>query len=123
LANPVVRDRLAWAGHKRVIAEHTYDRRFRSLLDYVHTNVAPERSRRPWRIDTGQLQPLVHRHRDTKAIRPLRVAIETIARAIVGRQRGARAARRIVFEASWRMAGKRTFSAAGLPGRLFFRES
>jgi spore maturation protein CgeB len=123
LTNPEMRDRLALAGHKRIIAEHTYDRRFRGLLDYVHANVAPERKRRPWRIDAGQLQTLVERHRDTKAIRPIRVGIEMVARALVGRQRGARAARRIVFEASWRIAGKRTFSATGLPGRLFFRES
>lgn len=123
LMNPIIRDRLAWAGHKRIIAEHTYDRRFGSLLDYVHSNVAPERRQRPWRIDAGRLQTLIDRHRNTKTIRPLRLAIEAIARALVGRERDARAARRVVFEASWRMAGKRTFSAAGLPGRLFFRES
>jgi spore maturation protein CgeB len=123
LTNPAMRDRMAWAGHKRVIAEHTYDRRFRGLLDHVCVNVAPERTQRPWRIDAGQLQEFVERHRDTKAIWPLRAAIETLARAFVGRERSARVARRIVFESSWRLAGKRTFGAAGLPGRLFFRES
>jgi spore maturation protein CgeB len=123
LSNPAARDRMAWAGHKRTIAEHTYDRRFRDLLDYIDAHVAPERRQRPWRIDPGQLHGLAELHRATKAIWPLRVAIETLARAFVGRDRSARAARRIVFEASWRLVGKRTFGAAGLPGRLFFRES
>ena len=123
LSNPSARDRMAWAGHKRTISEHTYDRRFRDLLDYVQANVAPERVHRPWQIDAGQLQQLADRHRNTKKIWPLRAAIETLARPFAGRERSARAARRIVFEASWRLAGKRTFGAAGLPGRLFFRES
>jgi len=34
-----------------------------------------------------------------------------------------RAARRLLFEISWRLGGRRTYSAAGLPGRLFYRES
>ena len=114
---------MAWAGHKRTIAEHTYDRRFRDLLDHIDAHVAPERRQRPWRIDPAQLHGLAELHRATKAIWPLRMAIETLARAFVGRERSARAARRIVFEASWRLLGKRTFGAAGLPGRLFFRES
>jgi spore maturation protein CgeB len=40
-----------------------------------------------------------------------------------GRARGPRAARRLVFEASWRVAGRRTYSAAGIPGRFFYRSS
>jgi spore maturation protein CgeB len=123
LSNPAARDRMASAGHARVIAEHTYDRRFRALLDYVQVQAAPDRRQRPWRIDRCQLQRLVELHRKTRNIRPVRVAAHAMARAFLGRERGARSARRIVFEASWRLAGKRTFGAAGLPGRLFFPES
>ena len=40
-----------------------------------------------------------------------------------GRERGARAARRMLFELSWRLAGDHTYCAAGWPGRLFYHES
>ncbi len=123
LSNPTSRDRMATAGHRRVVAEHTYDRRFRNLLDHVQAHVAPERRQRPWQIDPGQLQRLVVLHRTIKNIKPLRVAVEAVTRTLLGPERSARSARRIVFEASWRLAGERTFGAAGLPGRLFFRES
>ena len=123
LSNPTARDRMATAGHKRIIAEHTYDRRFRNLLDHVQAHGAPERRQRPWQIDAGQLQRLVDLHRKIKSIMPLRLAVEGVTRAVLGPEKGARSARRIVFEASWRLAGERTFGAAGLPGRLFFRES
>jgi spore maturation protein CgeB len=123
LSNPSARDRLATAGHKRIVAEHTYDRRFRQLLDHVKTHVSPERRQRPWQLDPGQLQGLVDLHRRIETIRPLRVAVEAVTRAVLGPEKSARSARRIVFEASWRLAGERTFRAAGLPGRLFFRES
>jgi spore maturation protein CgeB len=38
---------------------------------------------------------------------------------IFGKRRGLRAARRLVFELSWRFCGKKTFSASGWPGRMF----
>jgi spore maturation protein CgeB len=123
LTNPDIRDRMAWAGHRRAIAEHTYDCRFRDLLALVFANAAPERTQRRWQIETTQIQRLSERHRDMTKIWPLRVATEAVARQFVGKERSGRAARRMVFEASWRLAGERTFGAAGVPGRLFFRES
>ncbi|HZP68449.1 MAG TPA: glycosyltransferase [Pseudolabrys sp.] len=119
LANPQARDRMARSGHARVVAEHLYEHRFAALL---HHSPAGCRSR-GWRIDPGELSEFVEIHRRTRAIRPLRLALGAMTSALLGRERGARGARRIVFEASWRLAGKRTFGAAGLPGRLFFRES
>lgn len=38
-------------------------------------------------------------------------------------QRAPRAARRIMFELSWRLFGSHTYSAAGWPGRMFYREN
>ena len=123
LSNPAARDRMAIAGHRRIVAEHTYDHRFRNLLDHVQAHGAPERKQLRWQIDPNQLQKQVDLHRKTKNIKPLRVAVEAATRVFLGPERSARSARRIVFEASWRLAGERTFGAAGLPGRLFFRES
>jgi spore maturation protein CgeB len=42
---------------------------------------------------------------------------------VFGKGRGARAARRFVYELSWRLAGATTYRARGLPGRLFYAES
>jgi spore maturation protein CgeB len=123
LSDPAARDRMAAAGHRRTVAEHTYDHRFRSLLDHIQTHCAPERRQRRWQIDPDQLQTQVDLHRQIKSIKPLRTAVEAVTRVFLGPEKGARSARRIVFEASWRLAGERTFGAAGLPGRLFYRES
>ena len=40
-----------------------------------------------------------------------------------GKVRGPRAARRLMFELSWRLMGRKTYSASGWPGRLFYQES
>lgn len=123
LSNPAARDRLAQAGFAKASARHTYDVRFRELLEHVLRAAKPERLRQPWTLDARQLDSLVARHRRVSAIQPIRTLVETLARTVVGRDRAARAARRIVFEGAWRLMGARTFSAAGIPGRLFFAES
>jgi spore maturation protein CgeB len=53
----------------------------------------------------------------------LRALLVVTASLALGRRRGPRAARRLLFELSWRFAGSKTYGAAGLPGRLFYRES
>lgn len=123
LANPDERDSLAHAGHVRVSEEHTYDRRFTILLKEVFARLPEERMQVPWKLDAAMLAPFVVRHRNNRMIRPLRTVLEKPAQAVLGRHHGSRAARRILFELSWRMLGERTFEAGGLPGRLFFRES
>jgi spore maturation protein CgeB len=40
-----------------------------------------------------------------------------------GKSRGGRAARRILFELSWRLFGRKTYTAMGWPGRLFYKYS
>src|SRR4029077_9786223 len=55
LSNPAARDRMAIAGHRRIVAEHTYDHRFRNLLAHIQAHGAPERKQQHWRIDPNQL--------------------------------------------------------------------
>ena len=50
-------------------------------------------------------------------------ALAAPAVAAWGRRRGRRAARRVLFELSWRLAGERTYTSRGCPGRLFYAES
>jgi spore maturation protein CgeB len=41
---------------------------------------------------------------------------------VFGRDRGRRAARRLVYEMAWRCQGETAYSAGGWTGRMFFRE-
>ena len=121
LDHPAERDRIARAGHRRVRAEHTYDRRFESLFEQAQTAAA---ERRPTgELDRSAFEVAVERHRVGPGLEQLRKTLTAPLRLICGPRRGPRAARRLLFELSWRLAGAHTYSAAGWPGRLFYRES
>lgn len=123
LQHPELRDRIAHAGYVRTCSEHTYQQRFSDLLSEALRRIPKNRRHMSWTLTTDMLVPHVARHRNIMAVRPLRVVLERPAQAIFGKKRGSRAARRLLFEVSRRLFGERTFSAAGLPGRLFYRES
>ncbi len=120
LANPENRDTVAYRGFKRVSSEHTYDRRFEALLE----KLAPRVSRPPIRaIDWPIFEQAARRHRMGPWVTLLRALCVSCARLIWGKHRGPRAARRLAFELSWRLRGAWTYSAAGWPGRMFYKES
>lgn len=123
LGRPELRDEIACAGHKRARTEHTYPHRFSCLLDEAMEHLPAKRRQVPWTLAANMLEECVARHRDKRVIGPLRSLLERPAQAAFGMQRGPRAARRFTFELSWRLVGERTFSAVGLPGRLFYGES
>jgi spore maturation protein CgeB len=114
LVNPGERDRIARSGHRRTVAEHTYERRLAALLDFT---LSAARNAKPPAMPDMQLA--MRRHRAGAALRLLRIPLVTAASLFYGRRRGLRAARRLVFELSWRLAGPATFGAAGWPGRMF----
>ncbi|HYA65697.1 MAG TPA: glycosyltransferase [Burkholderiaceae bacterium] len=121
-----LRDTIAQRGFARTRDEHTYERRFLPLL-----NAALER--RAWRdasagagqfsVDWDRFERVAATHAVGPALRMARRLLVAPLRALWGPQRGPRAARRLCFELSWRLAGERTYSAAGLPGRLFYAQS
>lgn len=123
LAHPEERDAVARAGHARTRREHTYDRRFAQLLDEARklkrgrTAAAAPRA---WRDDLLRVSSA---HAPGRVMALVRAALTAITLAIWGPRRGPRAARRLVYEISWRMVGARTFSARGWPGRMFYKES
>lgn len=121
LAQPEQRDAIANAGYERTAAEHTYRRRFEQILDHV-CMLSADRMRTPWGLSPDALAPAIARFRRSGA-GWLRSVLVGPLRLIFGFERGPRAARRILFELSWRCAGERTFRAGGLPGRLFYLES
>lgn len=120
LTNPDQRDAIARRGFERVSKEHTYDRRFEALLEELtqRVDLQPRRS-----IDWQVFDDAVCLHGVGWGLALLRRLFVACATLIWGKRRGARAARRLVFELSWRLVGKRTYSAAGWPGRIFYRES
>ena len=129
LAHPDERDRIARAGHERTRSEHTYEIRFTQLLD-----AASHLRKNQGRVDNTDAKgkvirgfddfpTLVLRHRPHTGLRLLRHLLTIPCVLVWGSQLGPRAARRILFELSWRLCGKTTYSAAGWPGRIFYRES
>ena len=121
LADPVWRDMLAQAGHARARQQHTYESRLRSLLTKLQ-EIAPVISG-PKLIGWNEFEKLEHRHTPGFGLRLLRSLLAVPCLLIWGRHRGHRAARRILFEACWRLSGRHTYTSVGLPGRLFYRES
>lgn len=118
LKEPELRDAMARAAHERTAREHTYARRFEPLLDAVRARRAGWSSMPP-----ASLAEAVHRHTRPWWLRALRSVLVIPATALLGARRGPRAARRLVYEMSWRLAGPHTYSARGLPGRAFYAES
>lgn len=122
LENPQIRDQIAVAGHQRAVAEHTYDSRFSLILAQLHSTGA-NRINRPWTLSTDALAGPVKCYRSNVLVRWIRFVLVCVLKPIFGGVRGPRAARRMLYELSWRFAGATTYSAKGLPGRLFYAES
>jgi spore maturation protein CgeB len=107
LDHPSKRSEIATAGYLRVRHEHTYEERFKDLMKRAETIQQAVRSR----TSTSRLgvlpgfESLVRSHQSTLLLRLLRWVLLLPCIAIFGRRRGPRAARRILFELSWRLAG------------------
>ncbi len=125
LDHPQERDAMARQGHARTRREHTYDERFAHLLETTR-HIGADRVDAPdfeWSAALAKLERLSALHRNRRALPLLRWALTTPMKLVWGPRRGPRAARRVLYELSWRMAGARTYGALGWPGRLFYRES
>ena len=120
LANLDARDAIAYQGFNRVRREHTYDKRFSLLFD----SVKPKQASGPHvSMDWEGFESATSRHSLGTVLYAIRLILSALAQLFFGSRRGPRAARRLVFELSWRLAGSHTYSAAGLPGRMFYKDS
>ncbi|HEY5293656.1 MAG TPA: glycosyltransferase [Burkholderiales bacterium] len=122
LGHPEERDRIAMAGHVRTRNEHTYAVRFGHLLE-IASRIKAARGERPCAIDFGKFDSVRKRYKTGLLLKLVKFVLLAPCMAAWGRNRGPRAARRFLFEISWRVVGKKTYSVSGWPGRLFYRES
>lgn len=127
LSHPEERDRIASAGYERTCRDHTYDQRLSEVLEFaLHQRAAyiVRQGRSPvGQLDWAKLEDAIQRHRLSPRQRSVQQAMTLICARVWGPVRGPRAARRFLFELSWRIAGAKTYTAAGLPGRMFYEAS
>lgn len=115
LAHPRERDLIAHAGFHRTQEQHTYEHRFKELLSFASSSF----QQHPHTIPKFTFEDAMAEHRLTPLLCLLRNILRWIGIVAVGKERGPRAARRLVYELSWRLVGSHTFSAKGWPGRMF----
>jgi len=120
--NPSERNRIARAGHLRTREQHTYEKRFAEILARLQP-VLDERRHQAWAVRTADLAVPIAQHRANRAVAWFRQFLIAPFSLLFGKERGVRAARRFLYEMSWRICGEGTYRARGLPGRLFYGES
>ena len=116
------RDAIAKSGFYRTQKEHVYEERFGPLLEHVVSRRA-EREGTGHGIELADFEKITKLHGVGLLMSVLKAVLMIPCMLIWGKQRGGRAARRFLFEVSWRLLGKRTYMASSLPGRMFYRES
>ncbi len=116
LERPDLRDAIAGRGYERVCKDHTYERR---LAHVLHVALAARARRTVQPITAEDYEESLSAYKSTGIVRATRAAWVALAGRIVGQRKAMRIGRRLVFELSWRISGERTFTAAGLPGRMF----
>lgn len=119
LQHPKERDAVAEAGFQRTRRDHTYERRLEEVLAYAFeavkkggNSVLPVMAER----DFGQA---VAAYSVSACQRWFARLLEGTCKMIWGPKRGIRAARRIVYEFSWRFMKEKTYTASGWPGKMF----
>ena len=117
------RDRIAEAGYRRTIDQHTYEHRFSKLLDAAEEMKKNSGQYLTSGIDMEMFAEIEKRHKVGIALRLFGQLWRFPFILVWGKVRGPRAARRLMFELSWRLMGRKTYSASGWPGRLFYLES
>ncbi|MDL5046154.1 glycosyltransferase [Oscillatoria amoena NRMC-F 0135] len=116
LSDAESRDQIAFAGHMRTRDHHTYEMRLGPILTRAAELVA----------NKIHLAGLISIPKDfgvkyelSPSLKVVKALVTSLCRLIWGENRGHRAARRFIFEISWRLFGKKTYTATGYPGRMF----
>ena len=118
LSHPEKRDSIARAGFQRTSREHTYEIRMKEVLDFTLCSKDKWLKNHEKQLELS-FDQAVQTHRVNFPLKLLRNMLVLPCVLIWGDERGHRAARRLVFEFSWRFFGQKSFTASGLPGRMF----
>jgi spore maturation protein CgeB len=116
------RDAIAQAGYARTKAVHSYEARFGPLIEQAVKRRKVRVSARRG-IDFEQFERIAKSHRPNMLLYLLKFFLLLPCILIWGKQRGPRAARRFLFEFSWRCLGKKSYSATNWVGRIFYKQS
>jgi spore maturation protein CgeB len=116
------RDFIAKSSFSRTQKEHTYEMRFEWIFNELLDRKV-EHSKQECTMDMKQFATLARMHRTGVLLNSLKLLIELPCILFFGKKRGPRAARRFLYELSWRLFGKKTYSVKGWPGRLFYENS
>jgi spore maturation protein CgeB len=117
LAHKLSRDSIANKGFDRTIRDHTYEARFKYLMNLMPTKKASAKAHSE-ELLADRLKSACRGHHITNSLRLFRTLL-LCSTGVFGKQRRLKAARRLIFEISWRVFKQDTFTSKGLPGRLF----
>jgi spore maturation protein CgeB len=118
LDHPLERDAIAQAGFIRTQNEHTYDQRMQALLEFAILS-QEQFARLSKKTCQISFDSALAEHHVTSFQNLFKNLLISICILFFGRERSTKAARRLTFELSRRLFGKKTFTSSGMPGRLF----
>lgn len=114
LSHPEERDAIARCGYERTCREHTYVQRMADVIEFaIKAKLDSTQKSAP------SFAKALEDYKLSPCLRIFRSVLLAISKLMFGSDKAPRAARRLVFELSWRLVGKHTFTAAGWPGRMF----
>ena len=123
LNNQAERNLIALAGYERTKKDHTYDQRLAEVIKFTIEQKEKyfvfRGVKKSGQIDWHKFESAAKRHVMDRKLLVLKNIMTSFCSMILGPVRGPRAARRLLFEISWRFVGAYTYSAAGWPGRCF----
>jgi len=122
------RDAIALNGHKKTALLHTYEARFTEILIEAEKIILDKKGSKDTihdiKVCLERFNKEATKHGNINYfLKLLKSALQIPCAVIWGEEKGRRVARRILYEFSWRVVGKKTYTASGLPGRLFYKES
>ncbi|RLL51948.1 hypothetical protein D8Y20_08025 [Mariprofundus sp. EBB-1] len=122
LAHPEKRDTIALAGFERTKNEHTYESRFGCIIEEALAKRLL-RCTADHGVDFTAFDKLARAYQPHLLLCFLKYILLLPCILIWGKRRGPRAARRLLYEFSWRYLGKKTYSVTNWVGRIFYKQS
>ena len=115
LNNLELRDSLVVNSFQKTSKNYTYVNRVKVIIDVVQ------------RIEKKSLESIdfskvLEKHKKNIFLIFIRGLLLLLGKAIYGKKKGGRFARRVAYEFSWRVFGSNTYKSKGIVGRMFYSE-